>query len=552
MTPPQTFKFPLSALAVLTVSTSVLAAPPDAGSLLESVKPLPVLPARGAGALPDEAGRPPLKLDTTARIAAKVIRVSGTRAFSAAEIEALVADAAGREITLADLHGLADRITRHYRGAGYLLARAYIPAQDIKDGQVEIAVLEGRLGKLRIDNQSRLADADIAAYLSPLREDEAVDGSALERHLLLLNDLPGIEVKSTLKPGASVGATDLDVRVGAGSPYSGSVELDNFGNRYTGGQRVAGSLTIASPTGRGDALALRALAADGMRYGRIAYQLPINHLGTQMGAAYSEMHYKLGQDFSDLEAHGTARIGSLYLLHPFLRSRSANINGQLSYDHKALDDRIDASGTKTAKRLAVWTLGISGNRIDGLGGGGQSVWSLAYVGGRLHLDADSASLDAAGHRTAGAYGKFTLNLTRQQSLFGDLSLYANVQAQHAGKNLDSSEKMILGGAQAVRAYPQGEAPADDAWLATLELRYAPTANWQVSLFHDAAEGRLNHDPIAADTHNVRRLSGSGLSLAYAQPGSFSVQMSVAWRDGKEPTSDTDRNPRAWLQLVKHF
>lgn len=143
-----------------------------------------------------------------------------------------MADAIGKELTLAQLQTLADRISARYHASGFLLARAYLPAQDIRNGVVEIAVLEGRLGKLAVSNGSTLTDARVASRLSGLREGEALDGGALERELLLLNDLPGVQVRSTLRPGASVGTTDLDIQLARHAPYSGSVELDNYGNRY--------------------------------------------------------------------------------------------------------------------------------------------------------------------------------------------------------------------------------------------------------------------------------------------------------------------------------
>ncbi len=542
-----------AALAVLAGLTfQARAAPPDAGSLLEGIRPAPGLPARGTGALPEDAVRPALKLDAGVRIAVRRIRVSGARAFTEAELQALVADALGKELTLAELDGLAWRITRHYRDAGYLLARAYLPAQEIADGVVEIAVLEGRLGKLRIENHSPLADERIARRLEALKEGEAVEGAVLERSLLLLGDLPGVDVKSTLRPGVSVGTTDLDVRLAARAPHAGSLELDNHGNPYTGEWRLGGSFTAANLAGIGDSLALRALAAEGMRYGRLAWQLPLNDAGTQAGAAYSGMRYELGKDFATLKAHGTAGIGSLYLLHPVLRSRAANVNAQLNYDDKRLADDTDATATRSTRKTGVWTLGLSGDRADSLGGGGLFQWSLAWSAGRLDLDPANRALDALGHRTQGGYDKLALNLSRQQRLTDALTLSAKVQAQRAGKNLDSSEKTALGGPQAVRAYPQGEAPADDAWLASLELAWRFAPDWQASLFHDAAAGRLNHRPLAADTDNTRRLSGTGLGLAWQRPGDFAVQLGIAWRNGPAPASAADRRPRAWLQAVKRF
>ena len=66
---------------------------------------------------------------------------------------------AGRELSLADLDQAAARVTKFYRQSGYPVARAYVPAQEIKDGVVEIAVLEGRFGKLDLHNNSRLSDS---------------------------------------------------------------------------------------------------------------------------------------------------------------------------------------------------------------------------------------------------------------------------------------------------------------------------------------------------------------------------------------------------------
>lgn len=534
------------------VIQAVHAAPPDAGAVLEGIKPVPGLPARGVGALPEEVVRPAMKFDATVKIGVAHIHVSGAKAFRETELQALVANAIGRELTLVELDGLVRRITRHYRDAGYLLARAYLPMQEIKDGIVEIAILEGRLGKLNIENRSPLTDARVATRLANLKEGAALDGSKLERGLLLLNDLPGVEVKSTLRPGVSVGTTDLDIRVDRRPPYAGSLELDNYGNRFTGDLRLGGSFTAGNLAGLEDTLALRALAGEGMNYGRLAWQLPLGSNGTQIGLAWSEMRYELGKDFTTLDAHGTATVGSAYLLHPFVRSRGTNLNGQSNYDCKRLDDDVGSTATRTRKTLDVLTLGLSGDRLDGLAGGGLSNGSIAWTAGRLRLDAASQALDAAGHRTAGSFDKLFASIARLQTLTGDLNLHIGLQGQRAGKNLDSSEKMSLGGAQAVRAYPQGEAPADDAWLVNLDLRYGFLPGWQASVFYDAAQGRLNHSPIAADSNNVRRLSGYGLGLAYALAGGFSVQMSLAWRDGPRPTSDIDRSPRAWVQAAMRF
>ncbi len=542
------------AFALFLAQTALAAQAPDAGQILENIKAPLTLPPPTDGVLPEPApARPALSLPSDVKVRVTAFRITGAREFSEAHLLALLADSTDRELSLAQLQGLAERLTAHYREQGYLLARAYLPAQDIRDGLLTIAVLEGRLGKVQLDNRSLLNDATAQRQLDDLHPGDTVQAAALERSLLLLNELPGAEVHSTLKPGASVGLTDLDVSLGAGPRVAGSLEADNFDNRYTGSERLGGNLAINSPTGLGDTLSLRGLTSGaGMNYGRLAYQLPVGPQATQIGVAWSEMRYELGEDFESLDAHGKASIGSVYALQPLLRSRQARLDGQLSYERKRLEDQVDATDTTLDKTLDVWSLGLSGSHQDSLLGGGAMQYSASLVAGNLELDAASDALDDAGLDTRGHYAKLAFQLTRLQRLTDRFSLQLRASGQRAAKNLDSSEKLSLGGAYAVRAYPQGEAAADDAWLANLELRYAPAPTWQLFGFYDAGGGRISHRPVAGTADNRRTLSGAGVGVSLALPAAINLQAFAAWRTGSQPTSDDDRSPRLWLQTTKYF
>ena len=63
-------------------------------------------------------------------------RISGNSVFTAAELLALIASWTGADRTLSDLEAAAGRITQYYRAHGYLIARAFVPAQDVGDGIV--------------------------------------------------------------------------------------------------------------------------------------------------------------------------------------------------------------------------------------------------------------------------------------------------------------------------------------------------------------------------------------------------------------------------------
>lgn len=523
---------------------------PDAGRLLQEIRPAPGLPAPKAPAATVEETAP-TPLPDGATVAVRGFRITGATAFAEAALLPLVADAVGKELSLADLDSLAARITRHYRNAGYFVARAYLPAQEIADGNIEIAVLEGRIGKIEIDNRAGVA-ASALAPAGGLTPGDVIHAGAVEEKLLALAELPGVEVKSTLRPGMAVGTSDFLIEVGPKRAVNGSVDVDSFGNRFTGTHRLGASLFWNNPAGLGDQASLRLQKSDGdFDYARVGYQLPFGAAGTRVGAAWSEMRYGLGEDFAPLDATGEASIGSLYLQHPFLRSRTANLFGQVQFDDKRLTDRIGVTLTKTDKQLSNWTLGLNGNFIDGLGGGGNNTLALDYTTGRLELDSTSDAIDTVTARSAGRFSKWSLSFQRLQRVMGDVSLLLSFSGQRAGKNLDSSEKFTLGGAYGVRAYPQGEASGDEGHLITAELRWQLAPAWQAQLFYDDGRTKINRDPWVAGA-NRHHLAGYGLGAAWAREG-FSLRLFAAWKAGTgDPTSDTDRNPRVWMQGVAYF
>lgn len=540
----------LFALPMLLASTPVFAAPPDAGRVLEEVRPIPVPPRIEAPATRIEEPAA-TTLSDGMRVTVKGLRISGQTAFSEAELLALVKDGIGKELSLAELNRLAAHITRHYRQHGYLVARAYLPAQDIRDGQVEIAILEGRLGKVKVNDSTGLADSALAP-VSALPTDKPLRKDELEGSLLTLADLRGVEVKSTLKPGESIGTSDLLVEVMPGKAVTGALDFDTYGNRYTGDYRVGGSVYFNNPLKRGDQASLRVqTSGEGLVYGLAGYQLPVGSHGTRIGAAWSQMRYKLGKDFSSLDAGGDASVGSAHVLHPFVRSRVLSLYGQVRYETKRLVDRVGVTATQTNKALDNWTVGINGDRTDAFGGGGTNSFALSYTSGKLGLDATSQTIDAATAQSNGRFGKTGVSFQRLQRLTATTNFYFSYAGQWADKNLDSAEKFTLGGVTGVRAYPQGEASGDEGRLVTAEVRWRASERWQLQGFYDDGQMNTNRNPWIAG-NNARHLSGAGIGATF-NTDKVSVNMSVAWRTGTgSPTSDTDRAPRAWLQAVRYF
>ncbi|NGZ87804.1 ShlB/FhaC/HecB family hemolysin secretion/activation protein [Duganella aceris] len=516
--------------------------------------PSPSPPSPPPGAPTPPSSRP--ADDTTIAVAG--FRISGATAFAPAQLERLLVPWRGRRLTLADLQAAANRIGSHYRDHGYLLARAYLPAQTISDGQVEIAVLEGRIGTVilaspdqALANQARSITERIAPGL-PARE------SDLERMLLALNDSPGIErADAALQPGASVGLTDLVVTLSPGPAVSGELGANNHGNRYTGRHLAGGAVTLNSPAHLGDQFSARFQGSDQrLYYTRLSYRLPLGGSGLVAGAAWTLSRYHLGRDFAALDAHGDARIASLFAYHPLLLTRDLSLTASIAADRKTLHDNVDALSTASDKTITLATAGLSGNLRWR---GGSYAFSLAYTGGVLAIQHPEAlAADAATARSNGHYAKWSYAMSVSVPVATAWLASAQLNGQYARKNLDSSEKFTLGGADGVRGYPQGEAPADTGILLTLALRRAlpmPRAGTGEALlgaFVDAGQVRTNHTPFSADD-NRRRLAAIGLSFECPLPAHVQFRSSLAWKLGhRAATSDRDRGLRAWLSATAYF
>jgi hemolysin activation/secretion protein len=250
----------------------------------------------------DESGGPEVRVDR--------LRVTGQTLFTEETLVAAGGFSPGSLLDLGEMRAIAARIATYYNARGYFLAQAYLPAQDVSGGTVTIEVIEGRYGQVGLQNSSNLSDGVARRLLRGLDGGDIVASAPLERRLLLLSDIPGVAVRSTLAPGTAVGTSDLNVELTPGRRVTGSIEADNGGNRYTGEYRLGGSIALNNPLGLGDQLSLRVLGSDGgLAYGRAAYQAPFGAL--TLGVAYSHIRYELGREFQGLDADGTADVASV-------------------------------------------------------------------------------------------------------------------------------------------------------------------------------------------------------------------------------------------------
>lgn len=486
----------------------------------------------------------------------------GNTRFSTAALQALTHDAIGRHMTLDELHVLAERVTAHYRSGGYVLTRTVIQPQDVSGGRVTMTVIEGRLGRARIE---RLDDVPAGAGLiegvaARLPTDRPLRAGELERTVLLLSDMPGVISQAALETGAQAGTYDLVIDVKAAPRYNFSADIDNQGSRATGELRIGASARVNGLLGRGDNLDLRLLTSvdKGLHFGRLSYELPFGADGWRASIAYGRVQYDLGKDFAVLDAYGSADVVEIAASYPVLRSRARNLFAKAGLEAKRLEDHIGAVAQVSNKRAHNLNLGLVFEARDSLLGGGYTSASANLYAGELTLRSQAdLSLDQGpfGRDTAGRFVRVGFTASRLQALGRNVSVYLALAGQRANRNLDSADRIAIGGPRAVRAYSSAAGIGDEGLIANIELRWSVTAATSLSVFHDIGRVRLNRRAAASDPDNHRTLAGPGAALYWTFMQGAALRASLAWpeRDpGAAATRHDQRSPRLYAQLVNVF
>ena len=551
----------LLALAAAALSTPVWAqTPPDAGRLLEQTRQpaVPVLPPATAPRVVDVPVRPTITLPEGVTVQASAFRVTGATSYPVDTLTAMLQPWVGKRLDIAGLNEAAGALTRHYQSRGHLLTYAYLPAQRVADGVIEIAVLEGKLDAVQIVTAQdvRLRDEVIQAHTDRLatsaEQPRPVLLPEVERQMLLLNDIPGVAARAAFTPGSSTGGADMVVSVAEDEPLALRLELDNHGSRSTGETRAGAGLQLRDLFGWGDQTDLRALVSSraGLVSGSLGVLVPVGGDGFRIGASVSRLSYELAGAFRNLGASGNANTLGTEVSYPFIRSADTNLSVRLAGEYKRLRDEVQLIGRSFPKRNKTIDVAVAFDRRDGWGGV-SAARVTASMGSLSLLDDEQRAQDAAGLRTQRTYRKLGVQFVRQQQLGGPFSLVLRAAGQASGGNLDSSEKFSLSGPGAVRSYAPGEASVDQGGLLGVEARYAHDylgGSFVWGLFHERAEGRVNRAPLVA-TGNEPRLSGTGLSVQW-NGADIGLSASMAWRGSRAPTAEGgDPKPRFYLQMV---
>ncbi len=539
-------------LAALTAPHAIAQTAPDAGALQQQIERERAiqLPKKIAPEKPVEPAA--MKPATGVLITVQQFRFAGNTLLSTEQLAPVVAEYLNRPLDFNQLQAAAAAVANAFRAAGWVV-RAYLPAQDIQQGIVTIQIVEAVFGGAQLEGTSkRIAGGLILRSVDTLQaKGKPLNADALDRALLVADDLPGVAVSGALRAGKREGETDLVLKLADEPLLFGDATIDNTGARSTGSARFAANLNLNSPFGIGDLVTGNLIHSSGSDYFRAAYSLPVGANGWRVGVNASYLGYELiGADFAALVAEGTSKSVGIEARYPIIRSRLKNLFLSVNVDRKRYENE-SLGATSSDYSIDNYAIGLNGNLFDNLGGGGANNASLVLVGGNVDLGTLNFRENAA---LAGGFGKFRYSFSRQQIITDHVSFLAALAGQESGNDLDSSEKFYLGGAYGVRAYPTSEAGGASGSLINLELRWRLPQGMTLSGFYD--HGRVRND----DGSPSYSLKGAGLAATWQ--ASFGLNLKATWArrigDNPNPAPNGDdqdgslNKNRFWLSASQSF
>lgn len=505
--------------------------------------------------------------NNSTKIKVSQFSIEGASLFSGDRLQALLQGYQGRELSLQDLYDAAAQISNFYHENGYPLASTFIPPQEIHDGLVKLIVVEGKYGDIRITGSERLQESTIGQILNEqgMVSGNPIEQQSLERGLLILQSMPGTDATISFRGGKAESTSDVEIEAKPKHLITGYLSADNHTSRYIGAQRATASVFLNSPFGWGDQATLRGTHAVDHDFMSADYSFPIGSNGLRLAGYVSHLDFHLCCDFSALDYNGTMTTASLGVNYPLILSKAYKLSLSATvFDRWLRDESLGSEINDRNVRATQLSVAAAHS------GRAETRAYITLTSANLDLSGNTANqtIDAASARTEGGFWKVRGQAQQRWPLFKSSWLNYQISGQWASRNLDPSEKFVLGGINGVRAYPVGEGAGDMGLLARAELGTlvpidAP-GRLGISIFVDAGTTWLNQTTwagaLGAGQSNHYALAGTGVAAIWALPHQVTAEMSVATKLGSNDgmitgLSEADgRNirTRGWASLRWDF
>lgn len=482
-----------------------------------------VLPATPA---PGEAAKVTLQLDE--------IRVIGSTVFEERDLAPLYADLIGTRVSVADLYGLAQKITAFYGDKGYVLSRAIVPEQELDPAHatVTIEVLEGYVDAVEWPAELGRQHDFFTDYASRITAERPSNINTVMRYLLLARELPGLDVESTFRASETNALASTLVVTATEKPVDLFTQFDNRGTDGRGPWQYLVSATFNNLLSQHEALSATLAGSTETKeltYAALAYRQVLNSEGV---FAFADASYSRGEPGTDeLEAVEFASTSLQYDIGigvPLLRSRDASLtlsallfasdNEASMLDSPSSDDRLRGVRVK-----------LDGEVSDDLDG--RTTFGTALSRGFTGLGS-STNGDSLLSRENGRVDFMTLaaSVSREQKLGKGWSILTAAEGQYALTPLLSPEECGYGGKMFGRAFDPSEITGDSCLFLSGELRFDADLSGlelkKTQLYGFADWGVLQRIAPSSGTPRTEHAASAGAGVRLGN-GSFDTDLSIA-------------------------
>lgn len=444
---------------------------------------------------------------------------------------------AKRGILLSQIETIADTITRFYRERGFILAKAYIPKQRVRDGVVNLTLLIGVLGEVEPHGNELYSDEAISAVFKDMLT-RPITNDAIEENLYLINDFPGVSADGYFEPGYQVGDTKLNVNVKNEDRYIANIRLDNHGTDETGLYRLYGDFQVNNTLGMADLLKISVLDAsspNNTKYWRLNYRMNLLNPRFRVGASASKNQFIVDQTSAqtNFNLNGIVNVNDISATYVFKRSRVKNYSLDLKYEKIESDLQIGDTpdiGGRLDERLQNTALQFNYDVLQ------ESTKTLHQGSFTLTSGSFSFGVDEGQDENYEFLSADYTSLMFWKIPFFDANsrLIYRVGAQLAGTNLSSILRFSLAGPSVVRAYSPNLYSADDALYGGVDwvfnspdfMNISPQIVIRPFVFADYAYGK-QHSIVADEDDVTGKLSDLGLGLQFFHGVAFKGNLQFA-------------------------
>lgn len=496
------------------------------------------------------------------------IDLSGNRSIPTEELTPVFARHINKKITIADLFAIRDGLQTLYSQRGFFLTRVILEPDrlPIAGARPKIRVVEGVITDIVLNGDPGPVEARIRRIAEKLRTGAAVTMSAVERQLLLIQDLPGIAVRARFGPSLTGAGSVLTLDV-VRTPYAGYVAIDNRGPGYAGPWQGTLAVATHSHTALGERveLYLYSTPSKEQRFGQVALTVLLNDDGLILrgyggyGPSYPGGLLRAAGFASDVTT------GGLSLSYPVIRSRQTNLWVQAGAELNNANIRLNQTGNGYTRlsesHLRIVNLDAKLSHADTwLGVTELSVGVNRGLKGLGATPSDDALSPRPDSRTDFTRADVTLSRRQALTIIGtmNIDLTAAVAGTYGFDVLPPSQKAQLGGASFGRGYHFGQLTGDRAVQASVELAGRAPTDWLLAgsslgpyLFYDYGTvwDIAPEDPPRRYLHSV----GGGVRLGLGRY--LSLDLEYARRLVTNPARSNDEKlkpDQVFLRLIGRF